>query len=268
MLNHSFYQRLYTNTTQRKSHLCIGLDPDLSQIPCHFSQDLKGLHDFLVEVIETTSALCIAYKPNLAFFEALGIDGLRLLESIRKRIPTETPVIIDGKRGDIGNTSAMQAKYIFDYFGADATTLNPLMGLDSLAPFFRYKDKYNFVLTLTSNPGAHDFEKQTLDNKQPLYLYILDQCDSWHNAYGNVGCVVGATQQEFTEIRKHNTNLIFLIPGIGAQGGEYHDAVRVGKNQDGLALVNISRSILYGSTERDFATQMRQKIQSYLDQER
>jgi orotidine-5'-phosphate decarboxylase len=131
------------------------------------------------------------------------------LEKVRKKIPSDIPVIIDAKRGDIGNTSAKQARYIFDYFGADATTLHPYMGLDSLEPFFSYKDKFNFILTLTSNPSAIDFEKQVLSNGEPLYMYVAKKCKEWFSIYKNIGLVVGATQSELPEIRNLANNLIF-----------------------------------------------------------
>jgi orotidine-5'-phosphate decarboxylase len=264
MLNHPFYQKVKANIQSKKTFICLGLDPDIEKIPDHFDKNIQGLELFLFDVIEATKDLCIAYKPNISFFEALGIDGLRLLEKVRKKIPDNIPVILDAKRGDIGNTSKMQARYIFDYFGADATTLSPYMGLESLQPFFDYKDKYHFVLTLTSNPGAKQFEKHNLDNGQPLYVKVAQACQETGNKDHNIGLVVGATQKEVIELRKIVPNLVFLIPGVGQQGGSYEDAVKHGTNIDNVAVINVSRSILYCSRNLDFTTKIQEKFLDYL----
>jgi orotidine-5'-phosphate decarboxylase len=258
-MSNSFYQKIATNKKKVNNHLCIGLDPDIDKIPDHFQKNINGLEKFLFEVIENTSDLCIAYKPNISFFEAFGIEGLKLLARVRKAIPDNTPVILDGKRGDIGNTSKMQARYIFDYFGADASTLHPYMGTDSLSPFFEYKDKFNFVLALTSNPGAKDFEKLKLESGVPLYQKVVETCVEWNKTYDNIGLVVGATQNELPEIRKTAKNLLFLIPGIGKQGGSYSEAVKNGNNKDSLSIINISRSILYCSKQKNFISEIRKK---------
>ena len=262
MLNHSFCQKLKKNIQQRKNYLCIGLDPDLNKIPDHFPKNLTGLKNFLEEVITATSDLCIAYKPNLAFFEAFGIDGITLLKQILKKIPAQVPCIIDAKRGDIGNTSQAIAQYLFDYLEADATTLHPYMGEDSLAPFFNYKDKYNFILALTSNPSSTDFQKQKLLSGDPLYLHTIKKSLSWQQKYQNIGFVIGATQTELAEIRKFDPISLFLIHGVGAQGGDYKTSVTQGKNKDGLVLINMSRQILYCSKEKNFTDTIRQTIQN------
>ncbi|MFA5880345.1 MAG: orotidine-5'-phosphate decarboxylase [Candidatus Margulisiibacteriota bacterium] len=245
MQNHLFYQKIKKNISARKNYICLGLDPDLNKLPVKYPQNIQGLTDFLINAIEDTKDLVICYKPNISFFEALGIDGLKLLEKICQIIPDNVPIILDAKRGDIGNTSKCQAKYIFDYFKADAITLHPYMGLDSLSPFFEYQDKFCFVLALTSNPGAGDFEKQTLANNKPLYSLVVERCAVWHQQYQNIGLVVGGTQKELGELRNINSDLLFLIPGVGAQGGDYQNSVNLGKNKDDLAIVNISRGILY-----------------------
>jgi orotidine-5'-phosphate decarboxylase len=260
LLSNSFYQKINKNIFSKNNFICLGLDPDINKIPDHFSKDINGLEQFLVEVIENTLDLCIAYKPNVSFFEALGLDGLRLLERIRKRIPQEIPVIFDAKRGDIGNTSKKQAEYIFDYFGADAITLHPYMGLESLEPFLSYKDKYHFILTLTSNPGAAQFEKQSLANGNTLYLEVAKSCQKALETHKNIGLVVGATQNELEELRNKVPEPLFLIPGVGQQGGSYEDAVKYGKNKDGLAIINITRSILYCSTEKDYISKIRKSF--------
>jgi orotidine-5'-phosphate decarboxylase len=263
LLNHPFYQQIKKNTAHCQNNICLGLDPDLSKIPNHFPSDIKGLTSFLEQVIKNTTDIVIAYKPNISFFEGLGIPGLKLLENIRKWIPATLPMIIDAKRGDIGNTSQMQARYIFDYFGADAVTLHPYMGLDSLEPFFNYKQKYSFILALTSNPGAADFEKISLANNQTLYQYVYQKGLSWLNKYGNIGFVVGATQQELKKLRALDQKSLFLIPGVGAQGGDYFQSIQDGANKDGLCLINMSRSLLYASKETDFLDSTRKKISNY-----
>ncbi|NBV43165.1 orotidine-5'-phosphate decarboxylase, partial [bacterium] len=156
MLNPVLSQ-LKSNIQSRRTYLCVGLDPDPAKLPSGFSQTIEGVEVYLKEIIRLSSERCIAYKPNISFFEGLGIDGLAMLQRLRNYVPAGTPWIIDGKRGDIGNTSAMQARFLFDHLGADASTLHPYMGNDSLAPFFEYRDKLHFVLALTSNPGSATF---------------------------------------------------------------------------------------------------------------
>ena len=260
MTNHPFLEAISSKVTANGHYICVGLDPDLSKIPSHFPQTMSGLSDFLTQIIESTVDLAIAYKPNISFFEGFGLDGLKLLEKVCRRIDGRVPIIIDGKRGDIGNTSKMQARYMFDYFGADATTLHPYMGIDSLAPFFEYKDKFNFVLSLTSNPSAVDFEKCRLENNKPMYMYVAQTCSEWNSTYKNIGLVVGATQEEMPEIRSANPELLFLVPGVGHQGGSYDDVVRDGLNREGLVLINMSRSILYASNQKDFSEQSRSEL--------
>lgn len=242
---HLFYKKIQENINKRKNYICLGLDPDLEKLPEQYPRNIEGIENFLTHAIEETKDIVVCYKPNISFFEALGIDGLKLLEKICELIPKNVPIILDAKRGDIGNTSKMQAKYIFDCFKADAITLHPYMGFDSLNPFFEYQDKYCFVLTLTSNPGAQDFEKQILASGKPLYNLVLERSIEWHKKYQNIGLVVGGTQKELGEVRKVNSDLLFLIPGVGAQGGDYQRSVDLGKNSDNLAIVNISRGILY-----------------------
>lgn len=257
------YSRLKENSARLNSFLCIGLDPDPEKMPLHFPRNLRGIRDFLYEIIDHTSEKCIAYKPNISFFEALGVEGLTLLQQLRKRIPAHVPVILDGKRGDIGNTSKMQSKFIFDHLGADAVTLHPYMGEDSLLPFFQYRDKFHFVLALTSNPGAADFELLNLASGVPLYYEVAQRCAKWHNEFKNVGLVVGATQKEIKIVRQGFPQLLFLIPGIGQQGGQMEAALKYGKNQDGLAVINASRSILYASQSEDYLRETDNKIKEF-----
>jgi orotidine-5'-phosphate decarboxylase len=263
MLDHPFYQKIKKNIQSTKNYVCIGLDPDIDKMPLHFEKSMIGLEKFLFEIIDNTSDLCIAYKPNISFFEAYGIDGLSLLKKVIKRIPDTTPSILDGKRGDIGNTSGKQAAYVYDYFQADATTLHPYMGLDSLEPFFEYKDKFNFVLALTSNPSASDFEKKLMSDNRPLYEVVSDQCKEWNAVYKNIGLVVGGTQKEMEQIRKRDPLIVFLIPGVGAQGGNYTDAVENGNNSEKVSIINMSRSIMYGSDKTTYIDEMRANIASF-----
>ena len=157
--NHPIVRLLLKNKSRIQHCLCVGIDPDIEKIPDTFERSISGLNLFLEQLIKETSEYVLAYKANISFFEALGLEGLKTLESVRKHIPNSIPMILDAKRGDIGNTSSMQAKYLFDYFGADASTLHPYMGIDSLEPFFKYKEKLHFVLGLTSNPSSENFER-------------------------------------------------------------------------------------------------------------
>lgn len=245
MTGHPFTKKLKAKHQKVHNFICVGLDPDIDKFPECIPKTVQGIEEFLSQKIEETQETCIAYKPNISFFEAHGIEGLRVLENICKKIPSDTPIIIDAKRGDIGNTSKMQARFIFDYFGADATTLHPYMGHDSLSPFFDYKDRYNFILALTSNPGAADFEKQMLEDGTPIYKQVAKKAAEWHQDTQNIGLVVGATQTEAKAIRADNPELLFLMPGVGAQGANYDDTVKGNLNEDGLVLINISRAILY-----------------------
>ena len=263
MLSHPVLSQLHHNIASRKNYLCVGLDPDPLKMPDHIDRSFNGIEIFLSEVIEATVDVCIAYKPNISFFEALGIDGLRLLERIRKRIPANVPVILDAKRGDIGNTSAKQASFLFDVFGADASTLHPYMGEDSVSPFLDYKDKLHFVLGLTSNPGSSTFEKLRLDNGRFLYEQVIHQCNEWQSSYQNLGLVIGGTHSELSQVRSQ-TELPFLIPGVGAQGGSYQEVIQHGINTSGIALVNVSRGILYADSSPNYVETIKKSLTSYL----
>lgn len=243
--SHPFIDRITDRISTHNHYICLGLDPDPAKVPSHFTKDIHGIRSFLFEVIEATKDHVICYKPNISFFEALGIEGLHLLIDVRQQIPPTIPVIIDAKRGDIGNTSAMQASFLFDTLRADATTLHPYMGYDSLAPFFNYTDRFHFVLGLTSNPGAELFEKQPMANGQMMYHHVISHCSKWHQHHGNIGVVVGATNTEIEHVRAIDPQLLFLVPGVGAQGGNYQDIAKIGKNLDDLLLINVSRSLLY-----------------------
>lgn len=248
MATHPFLSKLKAAHTQSNNWLCVGLDPDMDRLPDRFDKSISGMESFLKQVVDETSDHCVAFKPNISFFEGLGMDGLALLKRLIAYIPNRVPVILDAKRGDIGNTSRMQAVFIYDELGADATTLHPYMGRDSVEPFFSYKDTFNFVLGLTSNPGSANFQQLEMKNGRDLYQNVMATCSEWNREFGNVGVVVGGTQEKLADARKVDDDLLFLIPGVGAQGGKYDDVVEKGKNREGLTLINASRSILYGQS--------------------
>jgi orotidine-5'-phosphate decarboxylase len=246
---------------KNRTLICLGLDLDPRKMPGEFSSSVKGMFDFAHRIIDATSDVVCAYKPNLAFFESLGAEGFSLLKLIRERIPEEIPVIMDGKRGDIGNTSQFYAEAMFERYRADWVTVSPYMGLDSIRPFLEYGDNGVFVLCLTSNAGASDF--QMLDvNGKPLYKIVAEKVASW-NKDQNCGLVVGATHpDQLRDLRVTAGDMPILIPGVGAQGGSLEEAAIVGTgNFTKLAVVNVSRSVLYASTDKDFAARARQELE-------
>ncbi|MCJ7670329.1 MAG: orotidine-5'-phosphate decarboxylase, partial [Dehalococcoidia bacterium] len=222
-------------------------------------------------IIEATCDLVCAYKPNLAFYEALGTEGLAILEKTVKHIPGDIPVIGDAKRGDIGNTAKAYAKALFSVLGFDAATVNPYLGFDSIEPFINYQDKGVFILCRTSNKGAADFQN-LCTNGLPLYEAVAQKAQEW-NIHGNIGLVVGATYpEELKKVRSLCPEMPLLIPGIGAQGGDLASAVGYGVDAQGeKAIINVSRQILYASKEKDFAQaarnvaeKIRKQINDYL----
>ncbi len=246
---------------QKKSMICIGLDLDRKRIPPDYASSIKGMYDFAVSIIEATSDIVAAYKPNLAFFEELGADGFSLLRKIIEKVPDDTVVIADAKRGDIGNTAAHYASAIFEYLKADWVTLNPYMGYDSIRPFLDYDNKGAFILCLTSNPGSRDFQLLHVLNK-PVYMYVAEKVAYW-NKEGNFGLVVGATHPEqLQEIREAAGDVPILIPGVGAQGGNLEKAAQIGTADfKKTALINVSRSVLYASQGEDFAGAARNEVE-------
>lgn len=245
----------FLQATQRNDSLvCLGLDPDPRLMP------QMGLFEFNKSIIDVTSDLVCAYKPNLAFYEALGVEGLTALEKTVEYIPDDIPIIGDAKRSDIGNSARAYAKALFEVFGFDAATVNPYMGYDSIEPFIQYKDKETFILCRSSNAGAIDFQAVSCRSaapdygQQPLFRLVAQKAKEW-NRFNNVGLVVGATcPEELREIRELCPDMILLIPGIGAQGGALEPAVRYGVDAGGRgAIFNSSRQILYASQGSDFA---------------
>jgi orotidine-5'-phosphate decarboxylase len=248
-----FIEKLKNVSHKNNSLLCVGLDTELEKIPKYLLQEKDPIFSFNQKIIDSTSDLVCAYKPNLAFYEAYGIKGLEALKKTCKYIPKEIPIILDAKRGDIGNTSKMYAKAIFDEFKADGVTLNPYLGEDSLAPFLEYEDKCSFILCLTSNAGAKDFQLQIVEGK-PLYKIVAEKVKNW-NKKGNCGLVVGATYPEqLKQIREIAEDFPILIPGVGAQKGDAELTVKYGTDKNGeLAIINSSRGIIYASSDKDFA---------------
>jgi orotidine-5'-phosphate decarboxylase len=260
-----FIDKLLNASQKNKSWLCIGLDPDPELVPG------VDVLQFNQAIIDATSDLVCAYKPNLAFYEALGTEGLAILEKTVKCVPGHIPVIGDAKRGDIGNTAKAYAKALFSVLGFDAATVNPYLGFDSLEPFINYQDKGVFILCRTSNKGATDFQDLCTDGL-PLYEVVARKAREW-NIHGNIGLVVGATYpEELKKVRSICPEMPLLIPGIGAQGGDLASAVGYGADAHGeKAIINVSRQILYASREKDFAQaarniaeKIRNQINSYL----
>ena len=242
-----FLEKLLNASRKNESWLCIGLDPDPQLMP-----EADTLQ-FNKAIIEATSDLVCAYKPNLAFYEALGAEGPTILEKTIGHVPDDIPVIGDAKRGDIGSTARAYARALFSVLGFDATTVNPYLGHDSVEPFISYHNKGVFILCRTSNEGAADFQDLTTDGL-PLYEAVARKAGEW-NTHGNVGLVVGATYPEqLKRIRSICPEMPLLIPGVGAQGGDLSSAVSYGVDAQGeKAIINVSRQILYASKGKDFA---------------
>ncbi len=262
-----FQEKLNAIISTKKSLLCVGLDPDMEQIPPFLLSKLDPLLYFHQKIVNSTSPYAAAYKLNLAFYEALGIAGWDLLEKTLALLPEDVVVIADAKRADVPSTSRKYAEAYFKTYGFDAITVSPYMGLDALEPFLEYEDRGVYVLCLTSNPGSADFQ-QLVVNEEPLYLKVAERVMEWNFIYGNCGLVVGGTHfNEIEQIRSVAPNLPFLIPGVGAQGGNLEWAVRYGTDSRGLStLINVSRSILYASQDGDFAEAAAEKARRLRDQ--
>ena len=249
------------NVNKSGKFICVGLDTDPKKIPPHLSSTKNPVVEFNRQIIETTKDLAAAYKLNLAFYESEGIKGLENLEGTLSFIPGNVIKIADGKRGDIGNTSKMYAQSIFEHFKFDSTTLNPYMGKDSLEPFLDYTDKLNFILVLTSNPGSSDFQKQKLQSGNYLYQEVLQKIQDWNSAK-NCGIVFGATNlSELKDNMENIRELPLLIPGVGAQGGNLSETVKILiANNKSSFLINVSRGIIYKSFGEDFADAARNEL--------
>jgi orotidine-5'-phosphate decarboxylase len=249
----TFREKLLSVQRSQHSLVCIGLDTDPQLLPNHLRDSVDGVLEFNRWIIETTQDLVCAYKPNLAFYEALGSRGWEILHETLALIPKHIVTIGDAKRGDIGNTAERYAKSLFGDFGFDAVTINAYMGHDAVEPFVRAPERGAFVLALTSNSGSKDFQRQIIGSR-PLYEKVVRASMKW-NTNENIGLVVGATHaKELKAIRTIAPKMPILIPGIGKQGGDLKSSIRFGCDKNGeLAVINSSRAILYASAERDFA---------------
>lgn len=248
-------EQLIKQIREKKSFLCVGLDPDISKIPKHIiDHDEDTIYLFNRLIIDATAPYCVAFKPNTAFYEAYGLSGMESLEKTIKYIKLNYPdhfLIADAKRGDIGNTSTMYAKAFFNRLNADAITIAPYMGSDSVKPFLAFENKWAIVLGLTSNEGSSDFQQLKLNDKE-LYLKVIETCASWGTP-DNMMFVVGATKATMLgDIRKIIPNHFLLVPGVGAQGGSLEEVTKYGLNQDIGLLINASRSIIYAGNGENF----------------
>lgn len=249
--------------------LCVGLDVDLAKLPKDIPKDGHGALRFCRSIVEATRSLAVAYKPNMAFFESLGTHGFEILELLRQSIPQDTLFIADAKRGDIGNTSQAYAKAFYELLKADGVTLSPYMGKDSIEPFLDYPGTCSFVLCLTSNPSSADFQLQELKDGGKLYEKVARTAVEWGKGKkGEVGLVVGATQtQHLKDLRKLVPDAVFLVPGVGAQGGDLQGVLKEGRSKDGFGIVvNVSRQILYASSDTDFADKARAEAQKLVNE--
>jgi len=258
-------QQLIEEIKAKKSFLCVGLDPDLNKIPKHLLDTKDPIFEFNKQIIDATAAFAVAYKPNIAFYEALGPKGWLSLQKTFDYIPKNCFTIADAKRGDIGNTSELYAKAFFDEKSAglsfDSITVAPYMGRDSVIPFLKFKDKWVILLALTSNEGSADFQ-HIVSNNTTLFEQVIKTSQAWAGA-DQLMYVVGATQaQKLKEIRVIAPDNFLLIPGVGAQGGSLEEVVKYGMNADCGLLVNAARSIIYASSGHDFAEKAAEEAQN------
>ena len=255
----TFRERLHRTARTNDSWVCVGLDPDLAKLP-KGGAPADETRRFLLDVVDRTKDQVCCYKPNSAFFEALGGEGHAALRDVVAHARRFAPVILDAKRGDIGNTAKAYATWAFDALGADAITAAPYMGRDSVEPFFERADRGVFVLARTSNPGGADLQSLKLASGEHVYEHVVRLVRSW-DAHGNLGLVAGATvPDELRRIREiAGPDMLLLVPGVGAQGGSAEHAIRFGANAHGdNAIVNASRSILYAPDPRHAATALRE----------
>jgi len=252
-------QALYENIISKQSFLCVGLDTDLNRIPKFLLDSDDPIFEFNKVIIDNTADLAIAYKPNTAFYEALGPEGMLSLKKTIDYIPDDIMVIADAKRGDIGNTSRLYAKSFFEYYDADALTVAPYMGEDSVTPFLAYEDRWIIILGLTSNAGSADFQQLELTSGGTVHQAVLKRCAEYGTP-DNTMFVIGATQAEhIAEVRKVVPDHFFLVPGVGAQGGSLSAVAKYGINDKVGLIVNSSRGIIYAGDGEDFGEKAREK---------
>lgn len=246
----TFIEKLEKRIEQSGSRVCVGLDSVVEKLPMMYEKSIDSLLDFNKRIIESTHEHVLAYKPNIAFYEVLGIKGWDLLEKTLEFIPNDIITIADAKRGDIGNTAAMYAKTFFETYKFDSITVNPYMGFDSIEPYLKYEQKGTIILGLTSNKGSEDFEELALSSGQILSERVAERVNDW-NKKNNCSLVIGATNKEkIQKMRSVSGNMYFLVPGIGAQGGSLEDVIKYGGKN---VIINSSRSIIYASSNNNFS---------------
>jgi len=264
----SFKEKLHNITHNNDSLLCVGLDVDEEKMPKFLFETSKDpFFEFNKSIIDATKDLVCAYKLNMAFYEVLGRQGFELVKETVSHIPDDIVVILDGKRNDISNTARKYAQSLFDTLQADAVTVNPYLGKDSVAPFLEYKDKCSFVLCRTSNPSAVDFQNLSI-SKTPFYQHVAEKIKEW-NTYGNCGAVVGATYPDELKIIRGilGDDIPLLIPGVGTQGGDVEKTVKYGTNSKGeQAIINSSRGIIFAGNDETFAEKSRNAASFFRDE--
>ena len=247
-------QELFNQIIKKESFLCVGLDADLEKIPEHLLELDDPIFEFNKQIIDATKDYCVAYKPNLAFYESLGVKGWESLQKTMEYIPSDIFTIADAKRGDIGNTSKMYAKTFFEYFNFDSVTVAPYMGNDSVSPFLEFKNKWVILLAATSNVGGLDFQYKKIEGGKRVFEEVLEKSLEWGNEE-NLMYVVGATRAEMlSDVRAIVPDAFLLVPGVGAQGGSLEEVVKYGMNDTCGLLVNSSRGIIYAGPGNDFAS--------------
>jgi len=262
-------EKLFKQIQKKKSFLCVGLDSDLTRIPKHLLEKEDPIFEFNKAIIDATQDLCVAYKPNTAFYEALGPAGMVSFQKTVEYIPNDIMVLADAKRGDIGNTSNLYAKSFFEFYNVDALTVAPYMGSDSVKPFLEYENKWVIILGLTSNKGSSDFQHLTVGENETLHERVLKTCTTYGTT-DQIMFVIGATQADYIKkIRSIVPDHFFLVPGVGAQGGSLEEVCKNGLNEKVGLLVNSSRGIIFASDQENFASAAREKaiaLQSKMEQ--
>lgn len=262
-------EQLFEQIIKKQSFLCVGLDTDIRKIPQHLLQEEDPIFSFNKAIIDATAAYCVAYKPNLAFYESMGVRGWisfeKTIQYLNENYP-EQMIIADAKRGDIGNTSAMYARTFFEEINVDAVTVAPYMGEDSVTPFLGYEGKWVILLALTSNKGSHDFQLTEDTKGEKLFEKVLHKSQEWADA-NQMMYVVGATQgKAFEDIRRIAPDHFLLVPGVGAQGGSLEEVCKYGMNKSCGLIVNSSRAIIYADTTEQYAEVAAQKAKEVQEQ--
>ena len=261
-------EQIISQIKLKRSFLCVGLDSDINKIPKHLLTTDDPIFEFNKQIIDATKDFCVAYKPNIAFYESMGVSGWNSLQKTLDYIPEDIFTIADAKRGDIGNTSKMYARAFFVNMNFDSVTITPYMGLDSVSPFLKFKNKWAILLALTSNKSSSDFQKIEAKSGDKLFEKVIETSKHW-GSETNMMYVIGATQsKQLSEVRKIIPNHFLLVPGVGAQGGNLEDVAKYGMNKDCGILVNSSRNVIYSDDGVYFAEKSRKaakQIQHKMD---